>query len=58
MKSNLAKEPQTSHHFKVIKNNSKKKETSSKIFINTLIPKFEYTNSNGELTSPKNKVFF
>lgn len=58
MKTASAKKTTLEHHLKVIKNSSKTKKTSVKLFINTLVPKFEYTNSSGELTSPINKVLF
>ncbi|WP_457611227.1 hypothetical protein [Lutibacter sp.] len=50
---NNIKEP----HLKVIKNTIKrKKRTISRIYINTLIPDFSYTNNLGENTTPKNYV--
>ena len=50
----LQKSTQTSH-LKVIKNTRKlEKNTIPKIYINTLIPNFSYTNSSGEtITSGK-----
>jgi len=50
---NNVKEP----HLKVIKNTIKRKERIlSRIYINTLIPDFSYTNNLGESTIPKNYV--
>jgi uncharacterized FlgJ-related protein len=45
-------------HLKVIKNSSKKNKTAQqkKVFINTLMPNFSYTNSKGDLVNPLNQV--
>jgi hypothetical protein len=44
-------------HLKVIKNEVKKKKSvKTKLNINTLIPNFKFTNSNGETATPLNRV--
>ena len=54
MKSSLIQNTQESH-LKLIKNNAprNKKRSSERIYINTLIPGFQYLNNLGETVTPK-----
>jgi hypothetical protein len=56
MKANII---QPEPHLTVIKNNRKRKTVAvntSKIYINTLIPGFNYSNSKGETIIPHNCI--
>ena len=57
MKSTSLKQNRTESFLKVVKNttNIKRnlKSQVNRIYINTLIPNFSYTNNNGEIIAPK-----
>jgi len=54
MKSTPLKNSIIQPHLKVIKNGAKrKKPIKSKLYINTLMPDFSFTNHNGEIIHPK-----
>jgi len=57
MKSTPLKQIEKTPHLKLIKNSAKKlKRTYPKMYINTLVPGFNYINSNGEATRPSSHV--
>ncbi len=57
MKSTSLKKIQQTTHLKLIKNSAKKlKKTCQKMHINTLIPGFDYINSNGKVSTPSTHV--
>ena len=55
MKSTSLKKIEQTPHLKLIKNSAKKKN-NPKTHINTLTPRFNYMNSNGEVTTPSTHV--
>jgi len=57
MKTASLKKQEEKLHLKVVKNKLRnKKSASNKIFINTMIPNFNYTNDVGEVSFPTNHV--
>ena len=57
MKTASLKNQEEKLHLKIVKNKLRhKKSISNKIYINTLIPNFKYTNECGDISSPLNQV--
>jgi hypothetical protein len=60
MKASPLKQTDKAPYLKIVNNNWSKKRTSTeqvkRIYINTLIPGFNYLNHNGELITPKKCV--
>ena len=57
MKASALKQNSKEPHLKLVKNNTSKKQVlktnSERIYINTLIPGFNYINHVGDLITPK-----
>ena len=58
MNSNSLRNKPNKLHLMVIKNSLKrKKNVSTKFYINTLIPGFNYQNDKGKIVTPKNCAY-
>lgn len=53
MKSSSLKQNIIEPFLKVVKNSNNMKSQVNRIYINSIVPNFSYTNHNGEIITPK-----